>query len=728
MPRNLTRAEKAEKAREAKVKKEEKAREAKRAAATSAARVKSIIATIGSNPFPVEQETSNFIKTMVNYPACASLIFMGHGGTYTEFNLTNPCLIPFYVLSLFTSYSSGFSTFSRRAHDPPNLLYHRMGKTLALNKVHEILQENNGNMPLTIKSLFKTMQVDVDINKIDVYQGRAMTAEYKLILAGAEAAGRDATKVGHYTGGNNSNQILYLCLGHMYNNSLVHDDFCGLFLKLYYYETLRIWTSSMNDNENPDSPATKNSIKFLENPMKLDPVSNIAGQRNTVEPALLTALLADLSSIEVLRKVKGMDRENTMLNLLMKILIARNVLFVSSCSGTPTDDLKKSKSHIIVTGTKINYDYLSLDNVLDKNEKGEPLLVLCKLSSNEEVARLQGGLPEQSLTLLDNKIKIYRLTTEDTFFLMHFLSIISNQEGEEEYNIINSRTLRRIQTIMNQLTIAVYNLLIKRDNSDPISIQNYEKESFLLITLSIRLMNDSIMSNAYYTRRVMGFIQSACRPANTPAEEAIVKKATPYSQELSMQLSNDDEICMSLQPIEPPSIPITLPNNSFLLTEINKELNLNSPIKPYLVKYSVNDIDNYDRNDKNMDIFIDNMTNRNSEVMIDGAKSKMATEGMQYEEQRNEILTMFKTFDDMNNIPNIVLPDMINVYKDEETRTPISDALPQGSVETMLVAEEQKVEYGGRNKNNKKSKRRNKKTHKKSNKSNKSKRSKRKHH
>jgi hypothetical protein len=243
-----------------------------KAQAKAQARLQELIATLGSNPFPVEQVPRNFINAMVNYPACASLIFMGHGGKYTEFNLTNPCLIPFYVLSLFTSYSSGFSTFARTAHDSQeNLQYHRMGKTFALNNVHELLQQHNKNQPLTIKSLFKAMETDPCITKINVYQHRAMAAEYKLILECAKTAGRDPNKVGHYTGGNNSNQILYLCIGHMFNNSLVHDDFCGLFLKLYFNATFGIWTSSMNDNYNPDSPATKNSIKFLEDPRKKNP-------------------------------------------------------------------------------------------------------------------------------------------------------------------------------------------------------------------------------------------------------------------------------------------------------------------------------------------------------------------------------------------------------------------------------------------------------------------------
>ena len=230
MPKKPTRAEtaaksRAEKAQAKKYKKQEEEQSNARAEAISAARVKSI-AYIGSNPFPVEKETSKFIQTMVNYPACASLIFMGHGGKYTEFNLTNPCLIPFYVLSLFASYSSGFSTFARTAHDSQeNLQYHRMGKTFALNNVHELLQQHNKTQPLTIKSLFKAMETDQCIKKINVYQHRAMAAEYKLILECAKTAGRDPNKVGHYTGGNNSNQILYLCIGHMFNNSLVHDDF-----------------------------------------------------------------------------------------------------------------------------------------------------------------------------------------------------------------------------------------------------------------------------------------------------------------------------------------------------------------------------------------------------------------------------------------------------------------------------------------------------------------------
>ena len=725
MPKKPTRAEtaaksRAEKAQAKKYKKQEEEQSNARAEAISAARVKSI-AYIGSNPFPVEKETSKFIQTMVNYPACASLIFMGHGGKYTEFNLTNPCLIPFYVLSLFASYSSGFSTFARTAHDSQeNLQYHRMGKTFALNNVHELLQQHNKTQPLTIKSLFKAMETDQCIKKINVYQHRAMAAEYKLILECAKTAGRDPNKVGHYTGGNNSNQILYLCIGHMFNNSLVHDDFCGLFLKLYYYETLGIWTSSMNDNYNPDSPATKNSIKFREDPRKKTPVREIAGQPNTVVSDLLDALLADLSSIEVLKKVKDMTRP--LLILLMKILIARNVLFVSSCSGTPNQD---TKSKITVIGTRIPYDYLHL------NDENILSIGLCKIppapataTEAPEAPAPEAPAPEAPATyktLGDVETKIYRLTTEDTFFLMHFLSIISNQEIPE-----NRPTLERIKTIMDQLSTAITNLLQQKTQ---LPQDSYEQQTLLLTTLSIRLMNDSIMSNAYYTRRVMGFIQSACRPANTPAEEEKVKPASPFSQEMTMQVSND-EICLPVQPIKtPPSISENILDNSFLLNQMKETLNLT-----YVTK--IPQVEIYDpikdtkvgvdlvRNDIQMNNFI--VLNL-PPIPVD--KSRMPTlEQMppifdnddirtwfdNFEEKRTEILTMFKEVDTRNGIRQRIvgLEELMPYYNNAENynNVEIAPLIEEAQAQAQMYSEKApaQVRYGGRNK--KTHKRRNTKT------------------
>ena len=297
-----------------------------------------------------------------------------------------------------------------------------------------------------------------------------------------------------------------------------------------------------------------NSIKFNGNPThsaERNIKGSIAGITNSILPEVVSTTMVDVSSMKDLKKVRGMMshepndvrlNNHPMLNLLIRTLIARNVLFIADCL-VEKDDVtgigKKSARQIGNSGLSPP----DVTNVLN--------FKVCNVA-----------ITQKPIKISDDETKIYEIMSEDAFFLMHMLSMISNQDNPD-----NRKTLDQIKRAMDLMWTVIHDiendkkLAIAAESSSMLkvvnsgvrfamdvawenpSLRSYLPDNYqsriLAVKMAInRIINDLVVRNAKNNGRFMSFMHTACRPTSGPANGK-VQPHSDFSQECAKFIDSD---------------------------------------------------------------------------------------------------------------------------------------------------------------------------------------------
>ena len=422
------------------------------------------------------------------------LILSCHGTANFDYNLTTDYIIPYRMLFIYTTPFS-FSGLSSKDINHPS---HRMNKLINYRKNISERQFNvrvdEHCVGITTRTLLEAMLADTVSVKIGVDNFVVTNAE-AIQIAKDKIMRTDHLGMPHI--GTHKNQIYCFSNYCFYNNDDVHDAFSGLFLAAFCINNN--WVSS---NYNP--------IRFKGPPTKsqgvLPPKSNLYPTSSLLDE-IKTMLVFDVSSIRDINKCLRMN--NTLLNFIIRMLIARNVTFTSSIA---TILVKSASGHHYSTPVRLDYSFIdpnvNFDTIAEANVNGLPVI--------------------------NNNVKISRISAEDVSILLYVLWFISNGKWKEINIIMN---------LMNLMYFYYYHIMMKIpiDNyqpTDPDEIAFIEKihnDTSLLpltaITTFNILINNYIHEQATINKITFATIHSVCRPNANPEQNATVQKQGQLSQE-----------------------------------------------------------------------------------------------------------------------------------------------------------------------------------------------------
>ena len=450
---------------------------------------------------PMQDDGPDLINSSLN----GILFIIGHGGVKIPFNLTVPYVIPYRMLTIFST----LQNFSGKSHVNTGDLSHRMQKLLSLinaykNCLHEVINSPRYSCDtITAANFLRKMHEDTnaeEATKIDYLITFGITKEI------AEAVGRILDNVGASNFGTTINQRYSFSNFHWYNDPEVHDAFSGLFIpvfcKIIDGDGRILWYST---NYEP--------IIFSGNPTK---ISNARQPKQNGHPSILDALVNepafDISSMRDIKKVLNMGRY---LNLVIKILIVRGACFISANSQIK----RKNNSSLGGAASVVKY------SIIKKLDYG---LMQTDLPLNDEDFLING------LPIDDDNIKIASINSEDVSVLMHILWLISNGKDGEMQVIENY--MKSMYYYYYHLT---YNLPFPVNPDRKAEIEPTLTTPIAAITIFNTCMNNYIHELSILFKISFLTVNKMCRPPNNPEDTNKLVPIGDVSQEFKDAMDTD---------------------------------------------------------------------------------------------------------------------------------------------------------------------------------------------
>ena len=434
------------------------------------------------------------------------LILSCHGTVNFDYNLTTDYIIPYRMLFI---YSTPFS-FSGLSPSDITILSHRMNKLIHYrNNINNasLVEFDETCVGITTKTLLKAILGDVVFIEHNADNFRVT---YDKAIEFAKSKGIPTSHLGKPHIGTPVNQLYCLSNYYFYNNHNVHDSFSGLFLAAFCLikDSKEVWASSNYMPIYFKEPPTKSQGVMPSTPTEIYPLS-------TLPDEIKNMLVFDVSSIRDINKVKNMNK--TLLNFIIKMLIARNVTFTSSLATI----LKSASGHHKSTPIRLDYSFIepvfTFDTTAEANVNGLPVT--------------------------NNNVKISRISAEDVSILLYVLWFISNGKWKEINIIMN---------YMNLMYFYYYNIMMKipivdyrpADQAEIDFISKINEDTSLLplaaITTFNILINNYIHEQATINKITFATIHSVCRP------NAIVEQTNTV--QIRGQFSQDCEIALDCSP------------------------------------------------------------------------------------------------------------------------------------------------------------------------------------
>jgi hypothetical protein len=485
------------------------------------------ISSIITVPCPMERKVNDGVEA-IDSLLNGILILSSHGIVNFAYNLTTAYTIPYRMLTIYTI------PFSFLGQSSPNVTIpsHRMNKLIKYQQdIYDTLLikiENSQCEGITPRNLLAQIKKDSSIKDFQ----RDLFTKFPQIHTQASELNMDVTKIGLPHIGTPVNQTYSFSNYYFYNNKDVHDSFSGLFITVFCISEDGPWVSS---NYMP--------IIFSKSPIKMSGVIKQTYNESTLLDAIKTMPVYDLTSMRDIKKIKNID--NTLLNLIIKMLIARNVTFTSSIAEiiVKHNEGQTDKQYSI----PIRLDYGLI-------ESGYSII------DNASEVDING------LPINNNNVKISRISSEDVSVLLYVLWFISNEKWIEINVIMN---------LMNQMYFYYYHIMMKtmpqnnpdisKDESELINKMKEDTSILPLVAITTfnTLINNYIHEQATIYKITFATINSVCRPNAIPEENETLQLKGVFTQECEIALDCSPKMYEEYDPIEvhakiviPSNIPI----------------------------------------------------------------------------------------------------------------------------------------------------------------------------